>query len=90
MFLVETDKSRKGTDSSGESTRGYRFESFDILAVSLFPSARDWSRFRYTLERRLWPRPSNAEWIYKYQPVAKAPNDDWTDDFATDKRIAVG
>ena len=83
MFIVETDKSRKGTDASGNSTRGYRFGSFDILAVSLFPSTLDWSRFRYTLERWLWPRPGDAEWIYKYQPVAREPNNDWTDDFET-------
>lgn len=99
MFVVETDKSRQGLDASGQSTRGYRFGSFDILAVSLFPSTQDWSRFRYTLERWLWPRPTNPEWIYKYQPVAREADEDWTDDFqvavewlrsGVEKRIAQG
>jgi len=81
MFVVETDKSRKGADSSGQSTRGYRFGSFDILAVSLFPSEGDWSRFVYTVERWLWPRPLDPKWIYKYQPLADTPNEDWTDNF---------
>jgi len=82
MYIAETDKSRRGT-KAGEATRGYRFGSFDILAVSLFPSTGDWSRFRYTVERWLLPRPDNPDWMYKYQPVAMAPNDDWTDDFET-------
>lgn len=80
VFLVETDKSRKGEDGQGEATRGYRFhDTFDILAVSLQPSEGDWSRFRYTTVMRLWPRFGDPDWIYKYQPVARMANADWTD-----------
>ena len=98
MFVAETDKSRKGK-KKGAETRGYRFGSFDILAVSLFPSTRDWSGFRYSLERWLLPRPGEPEWMYKYQPVAREPNEDWTDDLETavqwlrsdvQKRVAGG
>ena len=81
MFVVETDKSRKGTDAQGNQTRGYMFGSFDILAVSMFPSSQDWSKFLFTVDRWLLPKPTKAAWMHKYQPVPPAPNDDWTDDF---------
>jgi hypothetical protein len=81
MYLVETDKSRDGSDDVGESTRGYRFGSFDILAVSLWPSTNDWSKFRYTVERWLRPRAEGSDWMYKFQPVSMSANTDWTDDF---------
>lgn len=79
MWAVETQRTRGGTDSQGNSTRPYRFNEFDILAVCLHGSTNDWARFHYTVARWLIPDPKNAGNIFKYQPVAMTPNDDWTD-----------
>ncbi len=81
MYVVETQRTRGGKDPrTGEDTRPYRFGEFDILAVSMHPSSNDWSAFMYTVCDWLLPRPENASLILKFQPVAKAPNDRWTDD----------
>lgn len=82
MFVVETDKSRKGT-RKGQSTRTYRFGDFDLLAVSLYPSTQRWDKFRYTVGNWLIPNPKDKALILNYQPVPQAPNADWTDDFLT-------
>lgn len=80
FYVVETQKSRKGTDRvSGESTRPYRFGEFDLLAVSMEPSTGDWAQFRFTLGKWLMPRPDDANLIAIYQPVSLTPNEDWTD-----------
>ena len=83
FFVVETQKTRSGTDSSGKATRPYRFGEFDILAVSLQASLGDWSRFRYTVASWLLPRPEDATLIRVFQPVPSTPNRDWCDDFLT-------
>ena len=52
MFVVETQRTRGGRHpTTGENTRPYKFDEFDILAVSLHPSTGDWSRFLYTVRR---------------------------------------
>lgn len=92
-YLVEVQRTRGGkrkrTVGEGEEavteevdTRPYAFDSFDVLAVSLWPSTGDWSRFRYTICRRL--RPDANGNIEKYQgvPINLTPGGDWTDDFA--------
>ena len=81
-FIVETQKTRSGKDDQGENTRPYRFDSFDILAVSLGASQGRWSAFLYTVERWLLPAEDSTK-ILTYQPVPPAPNDRWTDDFLT-------
>jgi len=90
MYMVEPQKTRGGTkrgadtDTNGEAeskTRPYRFGEFDVLAVSLQPSAGKWTSFRYTVANWLLPGKGVNE-IATYQPVAMKPNDDWTDDFA--------
>lgn len=83
-LVVETQKTRAGTDSAGASTRPYRFGEFDILAVSLEASTRDWTQFRYTVADWLLPR-SDGEpaLILKFQPVSLRPDEDWTDDLGT-------
>jgi hypothetical protein len=86
MYMVEPQKTRGGTkrggNGEGESkTRPYRFGDFDVLAVSLQPSAKKWTSFRYTVSNWLLPGKGPNE-IGTYQPVAISPNDDWTDDFS--------
>lgn len=83
MWVVETQKTRGGKDSEGKATRPYRFGEFDIIAVSLHPSSNDWSQFRYAVAKWLIPDPKDAELIFKFQPVAMAANDDWTDSLET-------
>ena len=82
MWVIETQRTRGGKDSKGNATRPYKFREFDILAVNLHPSTNDWSKFRYSVVRWLIPDPMNKAEIFKYQPVPRAPNDDWTDDLA--------
>jgi hypothetical protein len=81
-FVVETQRTRGG-EKNGEKTRPYRFEEFDILAVSLSPSTRNWHAFRYTVASWLIPSASSAANINTFQPVPFVPNSDWTDSFAT-------
>lgn len=84
MFVVETQRTRRGTDpQTGEDTRPYRFSEFDILAVSLHPATADWTAFRYTVARWLLPRPENSNLLLKFQPVPQQVNTDWTDDLET-------
>lgn len=82
-YVVETQRTRGGTNKDGGATRPYRYGEFDILAVALHPSTRDWSRFLYTVERWLIPTPGSQTEIFKYQPVPAGPNDEWTDDLET-------
>jgi hypothetical protein len=79
-WVAETQRTRGGTNQAGQATRPYRFGEFDILAVSLHPSTRDWSKFMYTVGNWLLPRPNNSHLLKVMQPVAKVPNEDWTDD----------
>lgn len=81
MFVVETQRTRGGTTAGGEDTRPYRFGEFDLLAVSLHPSTRNWSSFVYTVADWLVPHPENAKWIQKYQAVPSQADVHWTDDF---------
>ena len=37
----------------------------------------------YTVGKWLAPDPADKKLIFKYQPVANAPNEDWTDEFET-------
>jgi hypothetical protein len=78
QFVVETQRTRGGTDKDGKATRPYKFGEFDILAVAMHPSTGDWSKFLYTVERWLIPTPNGADEVFEYQPVPRAPNDFWT------------
>jgi hypothetical protein len=80
MYVVETQKTRGGIDpQSGQETRPYRFGEFDIIAVSMHPSTNDWSTFVYTVANWLIPRDENGLLIQKFQPVARVPDVNWTD-----------
>jgi len=84
FFVVETQKTRSGTNSAGSSTRPYRFGEFDILAVCMHPSCGNWGTFRYTVANWLLPRPGpDKQLIQVFQPVPESPNADWCDDFRT-------
>lgn len=80
MYAVETQRTRSGKGARGEDTRPYRFDEFDILAVSFQPSTGAWDRFLYTVARWLLPQAGHADLMNKFQPVPVRPNDDWTDD----------
>ena len=85
VFMTETQKTRTGTDGADNQTRPYRYGEFDVLAVSMQPSSGKWDGFMYTLGRWLLPGKKTGE-IATLQPVAKTPNEFWTDDF----RVAAG
>lgn len=80
-WVVEVQRTRSGIGGDGQATRPYSFGSFDIIAVNLYASTNDWSRFIYTLERWLLPRAGDAKLIAVMQPVPKARNEHWTDSF---------
>lgn len=79
-FMTETQKTRTGTDGEENQTRPYRYGEFDVLAVSMQPSSGKWDGFKYTLGRWLLPGKKSGE-MATLQPVAKVPNEFWTDDF---------
>ena len=80
MYVVKVQKTRGGIDpTTGEDTRPYRYSDFDILAVNLHPSTNNWKEFRYTVSNWLLPRYENLALIEKFQPVAREPNESWTD-----------
>lgn len=82
MYVVETQKTRGGVDPvTGEGTRSYRFNEFNILAVAMHPSTSDWHKYMYTVCRWLIPDSNDQGKILKFQPVSMHPDDDWTDDF---------
>ena len=85
VHMVETQKTRTGTDGDDKQTRPYRHGEFDVLAVSMQPSIGRWDRYMYTLGRWLLPGRSTGE-LATLQPVAMSPDDFWTDDFATAAR----
>lgn len=80
VYIVETQKTRTGTDGEDKQTRPYRYGEFDILAVSMQPSTMKWDRYMYTLGRWLLPGRNVGE-MATLQPVAMTPNEFWTDDF---------
>ena len=82
VHIVETQKTRTGTDSDDNQTRPYRYGEFDILAVSIQPSTAKWDRYMYTLGRWLLPGRNKGE-MATLQPVAMSPSEFWTDDFNT-------
>lgn len=82
MYVVETQRTRGGI-LNGEDSRPYRFGEFDILAVSLHPSTNNWKDFMYIPSKWLISRRENEKFLMKFQPVAKKPNKDWTNDLLT-------
>lgn len=84
MYVVETWKTRKGERrKTGGPTRPYRFGEFDLLAVAMYPSSNRWNVFMYTVADWLLPGRTDSAEILRFQPVARTPNDNWTDSFHT-------
>jgi hypothetical protein len=93
LYVVEVQRTRTGKRSlknaAGETldetkiedTRPYRYGDFDILAVNMHPSTRDWRRFMYTVADWLLPRPDPSQ-IQVMQPVAVISDSSWTDDLS--------
>ena len=78
-YVVETQRTRGGKDSAtGFATRPYRFDEFDILAVSMHPSTNDWNTFMYSVGSWLRPRPLASELLEVFQPIPQTANEDWT------------
>lgn len=66
-----------------KQTRPYSFGDFDILAVNMHPSMRNWRCFRYTVASWLIPRVADPKLIEIFQPVSAVANEVWTDNLAT-------
>jgi len=81
LFVVETQRTRGGTSSTGVKTRPYRFGEFDLLAVCLHPSTGNWTEFVYTVANWLLPNPRSPDNMMTYQPVSAKESDGWTADF---------
>jgi hypothetical protein len=80
VFTTETQKTRNGMDGAAK-TRPYRYDEFDILAVSMQPSTRLWDRYMYTLGRWLLADAEYPDQLAKIQPVTMTNSEYWTDDF---------
>lgn len=80
VYVTETQKTRTGTDADDNKTRPYRYDEFDILAVSMQPSTGKWNRYMYTVGRWL-VQGKNPDEMATMQPVAMDPDAFWTDDF---------
>jgi len=84
MYVVEVQKTRGGLDlQTNEDTRPYRFGEFDILAVNMHPSTKDWNKFLFTLSHWLLPRSPATGLIEIFQPIPRLPNNVWTDSLKT-------
>ena len=84
MYVVEVQKTRGGIDlQTNEDTRPYRFGEFDVLAVNMHPSTRDWHNFLFTLSHWLLPRTPDVNLIEIFRPVLRSPNSVWTDSLKT-------
>lgn len=80
MHVVETQQTRGG-QAQGQETRPYRFGEFDLLAVSMYPSALSWESFRCTVASWLVPQAAGDARLAKFQPITLAGDEDWTSDF---------
>lgn len=79
QWFVETQRTRNGRDKEDKATRPYRFGQFDILAVSLQPTYKNWDKFMYTLGSWLLPRKDDVNLLKVMQPVSMTCDEYWTD-----------
>nr|VFJ96273.1 MAG: Helix-turn-helix domain [Candidatus Kentron sp. LFY] len=78
-WVVETQRTRGGKTNTGNDTRPYKFGEFDLLAVSMHPSTKNWSDFLFTVSDWLIEQPENTNQVLKFQPVPKRKDNHWTD-----------
>jgi hypothetical protein len=62
-------KERAPATRNGESTRPYRFNEFDLLAVSMQASTGSWHSFIYVPTKALSPKRSKPDEIETFQSV---------------------
>jgi len=85
MYVVEVQRTRGG-ERGGVKTRPYRFSEFDMLAVCMEPSAKNWHAFMYAPVRALRPDPLDDQIISKFQLVPAYPGrkgEMWTSDLSS-------
>lgn len=66
-----------------ENTRPYRFGEFDLLAVSMEASSKDWRQFMYLPADKLDPSPNDARCIRTFQYIPQTPSGFWCDNLQT-------
>lgn len=80
MLKVELRKTRGGTDAStGERTRCYRPDEFDVVAVCLFNQTGSWD-FLYAAARRLGRHRQQQDRLAVFHPVPRQATPTWPDD----------
>lgn len=97
IYIVETQRTRNGSRAAGETgttaTRPYRFDEFDVLAVCMQPSSKNWEDFIYCPTGRLLARPRDSSLLKVLQPIYSNETNGWTrdiDDAASDVYAAGG
>ncbi|KAA0570902.1 hypothetical protein [Azospirillum sp. Sh1] len=84
-FVVEVQRTRNGRSGEGVSTRPYSFSEFDVLAVCMEPSERQWHSFLYIPTYALQSRPFAPSLIAIMQLVPQFPalySSNWTADLS--------
>lgn len=77
-WVVEVQKTRSG-EKYGEKTRPYRFADFDLLAVCMYPSSGDWTKFAYCASQMLEARPDANTLVEIFQLIPKKlPSSAWS------------
>lgn len=80
QFKVELQKTRGGTDpNTGERTRYYRADEFDIVAVCLFNQTGDWE-FLYAAARNLAHHRRMRDRLEVMHPVPRCASPPWNND----------
>jgi hypothetical protein len=88
-YKVEIQKTRGGLDpKTGQKTRGYRFDRFEILAACLFNQIRRW-KYLFTLSRHLARREDDPDLLAVFQPVPPTPRGPWTPDLSNVMKQAI-
>lgn len=66
---VEVQRARNGFDKNGNKTRPYQFCDFDVLAVCLEPSTKNWTDFVFIKSENLKADKNNPNNINKMQKI---------------------
>lgn len=85
---VELQKTRNGVDASGQKTRGYQKDHFDLLGVCLFNQTGQWT-YCFADSSHLSVRTTDANILEIYQRVTYTGNDVWKTDLEAVIRSAL-